>query len=187
MTVAMTSDGARATALWEQALAFGDGGRPAAAVRVCERALRRGLERSPGIHAQMLITLACFKSELGDVSAALGHLDHATVVDPDCRTAALTARGFVLLRGANPDALSALDEAIAALVIAAPKGQQRGAGPSDLAAALLNRGLIDMSLRAAGGCPHGHTGGGGSSGRRRSTRRRADGAAQPGIYPLPVR
>ena len=146
MTVAMTSDGARATALWEQALAFGDGGRPAAAVRVCERALRRGLERSPGIHAQMLITLACFKSELGDVSAALGHLDRAMVVDSDCRAAALAARGFVLLRGANPDALSALDEAIAALVIAAPKGQQRGAGPSDLAAALLNRGLIHMSL-----------------------------------------
>ncbi len=142
----MTSAAASATHLWEQALALGDRGRPAAAVRVCERALRHPeLATAPDVHAQMLITLACFRSELGDADAALDHLDDAMQVHPDCRAAALTARGFVLLRGAHPDALSALDEAIAELAVVAPQRQLRGAGPSDLAAALLNRGLIHMS------------------------------------------
>jgi len=142
----MTSTAMSATGLWERALALGDDGRPAAAVRACERALRRPeLVRTPSVHAQVLITLACFRSELGEPVAALGHLDSAMIVDPDCRTSTLTARGFVLLRGAHPDALAALDEAIAALATVTPTSEQRGAGPSDLAAALLNRGLIHMS------------------------------------------
>jgi len=93
----MTSAVKSASALWSQALVLGDRGRPAAAVRVCERALRRPeLARSAETHAQILITLACFRSELGDVSDALDRLDQALAVDPGRRAAVLNARGMIL-------------------------------------------------------------------------------------------
>jgi tetratricopeptide (TPR) repeat protein len=108
---------------------------------VCERALRRPeLARSAETHAQILITLACFRSELGDVSDALDRLDQALAVDPGRRAAVLNARGMILLRNSHPDALPALEDAIDLL-----SAEREGEAASRLASALLNRGFIHMT------------------------------------------
>ena len=112
---------------------------------MCERALRHPeTSRDAAVHAQVLITLACFRSEIGDASTALRLLDDVLVIDQQRLPAVLTARGMVLGRSAHPDAMPALNEAIEVLADLAEEDQQPGAGPSDLASALLNRGFLHM-------------------------------------------
>ena len=131
--------------LWRQALQTGDHGRPATAVRLCLRALDRlGPHGQNGIRAQILITLACYRSELGDAETALTLLEQARSLDNDHVPAVLTARGMVLLRSGHPSAFGALNEAIDALTGVTKATAKPGAGPSDLASALLNRGVMHM-------------------------------------------
>lgn len=138
--------GPGAAALWQRALAAADRGKPALASQWCRRALERSDPlREPGAHAQILITLACAQSELGDADTAVAMLDEALTTDPSRLPAVLTARGMVLLRAGHPDALDALDQAIDALSGVRPETAQAGAGPSDLASALLNRGVMRMN------------------------------------------
>lgn len=112
---------------------------------MCERALRRPeTSRDAAVHAQVLITLACFRSEIGDASTALQLLDDVLAIDRQRLPAVLTARGMVLGRSAHPDAMPALNEAIEVLAELTEENQQPGAGPSDLASALLNRGFLHM-------------------------------------------
>ena len=114
---------------------------------MCQRALRQiPTDPSAGreVHAQILVTLGCFESELGQVQAGLLHLDEALRLDPDSEAAVLTARGMILLRSGDPGAIAALDRAIDALSGITPETARPGAGPSDLAAALLNRGVLHM-------------------------------------------
>ena len=142
----MSDIGARASAAWSRALALADQGRPAAAVDACRDALRDlDLQGVPGLHAQIEMTLASNLSELGDVPSALEHLEHALQVDPSRRPAVLVARGRILLRSGNRDAVAALDEAIDALLTLPTDQATAGVGSSDLAAALLNRGFLHMS------------------------------------------
>lgn len=134
--------------LWKLAQELGDRSQQAAALRVCHRALRRVLDDPttlPNVHAQILVTLGCFESELGHAADALGHLDEALGIDSSSEAAVLAARGMVLLRSGNPGAMSALGEAIDALQGVTAETARPGAGPSDLAAALVNRGVLHMS------------------------------------------
>ena len=139
--------GRSAADLWGLAQQAGDHGRPATAVRLCRRALQRvpvEPAAGPEIHAQILVTLACYQSELGLAHDALSLLDQAISIDPGSSAAVLTARGMVLMRSGDPDAVPALDRAIDALDGVTSRTARPGAGPSDLAAALLNRGLMHM-------------------------------------------
>ena len=59
--------------LWKLAQEMGDRSRKAAALRLCQRALRQvpgDPTAGPGVHAQILVTLACFESELGHANDA---------------------------------------------------------------------------------------------------------------------
>ncbi len=79
-------------------------------------------------------------------------LDRALAIDPGSRSAVLTARGLLLLKSGDRGAIDALDKAIDALTGVTAATARPGAGPSDLAAALLNRGVLHMGagrLRAA--------------------------------------
>ncbi len=136
-----------AAEFWKLALQAGDNSRQATAVRLCQRALDRvpgDPTAGPEIHAQILVTLACYQSELGRADLALSLLEQALDVDPGSEAAVLTARGMVLLRSGDPHSVEALDTAIAALSGVTAATARPGAGPSDLASALLNRGLVHM-------------------------------------------
>ena len=129
------------------AQAAGDNSRPATAVRLCKRALQvvaTDQTAGPEIHAQILVTLACFQSELGKAGEGLQLLDSALDIDPSSRSAVLTARGLLLLKSGDLEAMTALDMAIEALNGVTAATARPGAGPSDLAAALLNRGVLHM-------------------------------------------
>ncbi len=132
---------------WKLAQQAGDNSRQSAAVRLCLRAQDRVRDDStagPEIHAQILVTLACYQSELGRADIALSLLDEALGIDAECEAAVLTARGLVLLRSGDRRAVDALDQAIVALDGVTAETARPGAGPSDLASALLNRGLLHM-------------------------------------------
>jgi tetratricopeptide (TPR) repeat protein len=136
-----------ATDLWKLAREAGDRSHQSTAVRLCLRALRRvesDPTAGPEVRAQILVTLACYQSELGKPADALALLDEASAVDPSSEAAVLTARGMVLLRSGDPGAAVALDRAIEALSGVTTVTARPGAGPSDLASALLNRGLLHM-------------------------------------------
>ena len=70
---------------------------------------------APDVRAQILMTLACNLTELGDVPAALRHLETALEIDPIRRPAVLAARGRILLRAGHATPWPALDQAIDAL------------------------------------------------------------------------
>ncbi len=132
---------------WKLAREAGDNSRQAVAVKLCLRALDelpKDPTAGPEIHAQILVTLACYRSELGQPELALSLLDDALAVDSSSQAAVLTARGMVLLRSGDERAVAALDKAIAALHGVTAATARPGAGPSDLASALLNRGLLHM-------------------------------------------
>ena len=116
-------------------------------MQLCLRALRR-VDADPAasaeLRAQILVTLACYRSELGAAQVALALLEEALRTDPASEAAVLTARGMVLLRSGDGAAMAALDRAIQALSGVTARTARPGAGPSDLAAALLNRGVLHM-------------------------------------------
>jgi tetratricopeptide (TPR) repeat protein len=96
------------------------------------------------VHAQILVTLACYESELGRPDVGLSLLDEALHVDPKSSAAVWTARGLVLLKSGDKGALNALDQAVRMLSGVTADTARPGAGPSDLASALLNRGVLHM-------------------------------------------
>jgi len=136
-----------ASELWKLAQEAGDHSRQAAAVRLCRRALQVvATDPTAGseVHAQILVTLACYESELGRPDVGLSLLDEALHVDPKSSAAVWTARGLVLLKSGDKGALNALDQAVRMLSGVTADTARPGAGPSDLASALLNRGVLHM-------------------------------------------
>jgi len=134
---------AEAERLLGEARSAGDTGRPAAAVRLCGRALKvLGPEHStaPGLRrvkAQVLVTQAYQFSGLGDVQKAMAALEEADRADPEQRAAISGTRATCLMRlGDSSAALVAFDEAIAGIA---------GADARVLFTAYLNRGQLHMT------------------------------------------
>ena len=179
-----------ASELWKLAQEAGDHSRQAAAVRLCRQALQvvptdptAGAE----VHAQILVTLACYESELGRPDVGLALLDEALRVDPKSSAAVWTARGLVLLKSGDKGALDALDQAVRMLSSVTADTARPGAGPSDLASALLNRGVLHMvggRLTAAQRDTMAAEAGGARS---RPTGCGFDGTTQPRLRPIPCR
>ncbi|WP_341359360.1 CHAT domain-containing protein [Georgenia sp. M64] len=125
--------------LWERAVTASERGRPAAAVRLLERALTH--DPSPDLRVRILISLAHARAESAGVGEGLTELDRAAP-GPGSGASALVLglwhgqRGLLLLR-AGRLAEAAVDLDHAAELI--------GPGsPVDLARVLLNRGVLAM-------------------------------------------
>src|SRR6478752_7113930 len=130
--------------LWVRARAEGDTGRPLAAVRLAQRALRKLRRECPSadaLHAWILLTLAYQHSELGHVAEAHSLLDQAEAIDPSIAPRAATNRGGLLVRIGRPDeAIDHFNSAIVGL-----RGDRSPDVQAELATALLNRGVLHMS------------------------------------------
>lgn len=124
-----------------------DEGRPAAAVRYCERALdaATALSGDPGqrLRVRILVTLSYARAAMGNVEGAAELLDVITADHADFNALAAGARGMLLAKtGRRDEALIEFDAAAAAL-----GRDESPEGLDDLAAVLLNRGLLHMSAR----------------------------------------
>ena len=126
-----------------RAVAEGDHGRPADALRWGTRALRQLQRDCPddnALHARILLTLAYQRWHLGELREADELLEQAELVDPAAAPLVAANRGEFLKASRPAAAIEHFDTAIAGL-----RSDRSPAGQETLAIVLLNRGVLHMS------------------------------------------